>query len=222
MAADLLDALGRLTATVLYLASFGLAFGEAAFLLDLLVPGEVGLVVTGAAGAEREAALPVLCVLAATGAVLGDSVSWWIGRRFGTRLIDRYAWTQRRLRPQLDRAALTLEHRGGVAIFIARWIGALRAIVPLVAGTAGVRYRTLLAWDVPAAVLWATTVVSLGWFLGETAADTVDTYGGYLSVAVVGGLVSYLLVRRSRARARAVAALAAVPDDLDDPRPEVV
>ena len=200
MAADLLDALGRLTATVLYLASFGLAFGEAAFLLDLLVPGEVGLVIVGAAGERRDAALPLLCLLAATGAVLGDSVSWWLGKRFGTRLVDRFAWTRRMVRPGLDRARVALDDRGGAAIFLARWVGALRALVPLVAGTAGVRYRTLLLWDVPAAILWATTMVCIGWFVGERAADTVDEYGAYVSAAVVLGIVAYVLVRRARSK----------------------
>ena len=71
--------------TVLYLAAFGLAFGEAAFLLDVLaLPGEVGLVVAGAAGGGpwRGAARPVRAGRAA-GAVAGDSVSWWLGHRFG-------------------------------------------------------------------------------------------------------------------------------------------
>lgn len=198
MAGNLLDVLGRLTATVLYLAAFGLAFGEAAFLLDLVVPGEVGLVIVGAAGHQREASLPLLCALGAAGAFLGDSVSWLLGRTVGTRLVDRWDWSRRVMQPRLDKASAVLESRGGVAIFAARWVGALRALVPLVAGTAGVRYRTLLLWDLPAAIGWATAMVCLGWFLGERVADGVDRVGGYVSLAVVAGVVVWLVVRHRR------------------------
>lgn len=198
MAGNLLDALGRLTATVLYFAAFGLAFGEAAFLLDLVIPGEVGLVIVGAAGHQREASLPLLCALGALGAFAGDSFSWYLGRRFGVRLVDRWDWTRRLVRPRLDSAQVVLGARGGVAIFAARWIGALRALVPLVAGAAGVRYRTLLLWDLPAAVGWASAMVMLGWFLGDHVAEVVDRLGGYVSIAVIAGLVVWYLVHRRR------------------------
>jgi undecaprenyl-diphosphatase len=202
VAGNLLDALGRLSLGVLYVAAFGLAFGEAAFLLDLLVPGEVGLVVIGAAGRQREAALPALVVLGAVGAFAGDSLSWLIGHRWGTSLVHRWGWSRRFVAPQLDRATEVLERRGGPAIFAARWVGALRARVPLVAGAAGVPYRRMAAWDAPAALGWSTVAVSLGWFLGEHVADVVDRWGGYLSIVVLAGLGAWFLRRRARERAR--------------------
>jgi membrane protein DedA with SNARE-associated domain len=102
--------------------------------------------------------------------------------------------------PSLAKATVTLERRGGPAIFAARWVGALRALVPLVAGAAGVPYRTVLAWDAPAALGWAAVAVSLGWFLGEHVATVVDRWGGYLSIAVVAVLAVYLLRRRAQTR----------------------
>lgn len=199
MASNLLDALGRLSATVLYLAAFGLAFGESAFLLDLLVPGEVGLVVAGAAGNERGATLPLLIALGAVGAVAGDSVSWLIGRRWGTAFAHRWSWTRRHVVPQLESAQDVLGRRGGVVIFVARWVGALRALVPLVAGAADVPYRTVLVWDIPAAIGWAAAAVCLGWFLGDPVAGVVDDTGKWISLVVVGALVVwYLWHRRKR------------------------
>lgn len=200
MAGSLLESLGRLGATILYLAAFGLAFGEAAFLLDLVIPGEVGLVLVGAAGRERDAALPALCLLGASGAVAGDSVSWLVGRRFGTALAERWSWSRRFVAPQLVKAEAALARRGGPAVFGARWVGALRALVPLVAGAAKVPYRTILLWDIPAAIGWATTAVCLGWFLGKPVADAVDTYGAYLSIVVIAGLGAWWLARRRHRR----------------------
>jgi membrane protein DedA with SNARE-associated domain len=203
MASNLLDALGRLSATVLYLAAFGLAFGEAAFLLDLLIPGEVGLVVAGAAGHQRGAALPVLIAMGALGAVAGDSMSWLIGRRWGTAFANRWDWTRRLFAPKLDSAQDLLARRGGAVIFGARWVGALRALVPMVAGAAEVPFRTVLVWDIPAAIGWSTAAVCLGWFLGEPVADVVDSAGKWISIVVVVALVGAYLWRRRRSSGEA-------------------
>ena len=200
MASSILQALGRLSAGILYLAAFGLAFGEAAFLLDLLIPGEVGLVVVGAAGRHHGASLPLLIALGVSGAFAGDSMSWFVGSRWGTSVVNRWAWTRRFVAPHLDRSKGVLERRGGPAIFAARWVGALRALVPLVSGAADVPYRTMVLWDLPSAIAWSATAVSLGWFLGEPVADVVDRYGLYLSVAVAAGMLMWWLVHRRQGR----------------------
>jgi membrane protein DedA with SNARE-associated domain len=64
--------------------------------------------------------LPALALLGAAGAVVGDSVSWLLGRRFGTSLVGRWAWSRRFVAPGLEKAEGLLERRGGPAIFAAR------------------------------------------------------------------------------------------------------
>ncbi len=75
MVHDLIDGIAGLSGPILCLVTFGLSFGEAAILVDLFVPGEVGLVLVGAAGARADVSLPTLIVLAAVGASAGDSCS---------------------------------------------------------------------------------------------------------------------------------------------------
>jgi len=122
--------------------------------------------------------------VAALGAVAGDSVSFWLGRRFGTDVIDRWRWVKRRWAPSLRRAQHHFERRGGLSVAVARWVGALRAVVPVVAGTAGMPYRTLLVWDAPSALGWSAVVATLGFALGDDIASVVDRLG---LGGVVGG-----------------------------------
>lgn len=176
-----------------------LVLAESAILLDLLVPGEVGLVVAGAAAAQNGTSLVAIVGAAAVGAVAGDSLGYAIGRRFGERLVDHWRWTRRRLGPGLERARAHYERRGGASVALARWIGALRAVVPVVAGSSGLPYRKLLAWDVPSAVAWAAVVATVGFVWGDDAAAFVDRIGIGVSVAAVAVLV--LVAWRVRRRA---------------------
>ncbi len=81
---------------------------------------------------------------------------------------------------------------------MARWIGALRAVVPIVAGTAGLAVHRFLAWDVPSAILWATAVATAGYVWGDDIARFVDQIG--LAISVVAVVVIGALIWRARTR----------------------
>jgi undecaprenyl-diphosphatase len=195
----LVDSAARLGTLVLMALALGLGFGEGAIGLDLVVPGEVGMVFVGAAAAEADAPLFAVIPAGAIGAVAGDSVGWLIGRRFGARVVTRWALL-RRLEPAMERARGTFERRGGLAVFAARWVGALRGVVPVVAGTGEMPYRRFLAWDAPAALLWTTAVMLLGYHLGDDVAGVVDRVGLFTSIGVVAVIAAVVLVRHLRAR----------------------
>jgi membrane protein DedA with SNARE-associated domain len=204
MLADLVEWASR-AGSGLYLVVFLLVFGESAFFLDFFVPGEVGLVLSAAAARDAGLWLPVVIAAAAVAASAGDSVSYLLGRRFGPDVATRWKLTRRYLAPELDRARDYFDRRGGRAVFAARWVGALRAAVPAVAGSAGMPYPRFLLWSLTAAVLWATAIATAGWFLGEAVADTIDRLGWYVSIAVIAILATWLVLHRRRTRARAKA-----------------
>jgi undecaprenyl-diphosphatase len=198
----ILDGVGRLGGVLLCLAVFGVSFGESAVLLDFVVPGEVGMVVAGAAAKRNDVSPWLLVAIGTVGAVLGDSFSYVVGRRWGMALVRRWWWLRRRLEPRFERAHDHFQRRGGRAVFVARWVGALRALVPLVAGTSAMPYRRFLAWDALAAVLWVTTMVWLGALLGDDIARVVDRIGTAISLVVVGVIALVLVVRSRRRRTR--------------------
>ena len=200
MGSKILDTVAGLGGWLLCLAVLGVSFGESAVLLDFVVPGEVGMVVAGAAASRNDISPWVLIAFGSVGSVLGDSFSYLVGRRWGMSLVRRWSWLRRRLEPRFERAHGHFEQHGGRAVFVARWVGALRALVPVVAGIAEMPYRRFLLWDAVAAVLWVTTMVWLGALLGDDLARVVDRVGTGVSLVVVGAIVLVLVVRARRRR----------------------
>jgi membrane-associated protein len=193
---SVLDDIATLGGGWLLLAAFLLAFGETAFLADLFVPGEVGLVVVGAAAARGGDSLVAMIAAAAAGATLGDSVGWLLGRYGATRLVERWAWTRRRVAPKVDQARGYFERRGGGAVFVGRFVGAVRAVVSVVAGMSGMPYWRFLGWNVLASLAWTGLVVSAGYFLGRHADSIVAEIALLVAIAVGAFAALWWLVRR--------------------------
>jgi membrane protein DedA with SNARE-associated domain len=184
----------------LLVLTFLLAFGESAIGLDLVVPGEVGMVLSGAAAESNGTALALVVVAGSLGAIAGDTVGFVLGRRFGVEIASRWRWTRRRIKPSLDRAHRYYADKGGWSVFGARWVGVLRAVVPLVAGSARMPWGRFLAWDAPSAVLWVMATTAAGYLFGSSVAEIVDRMGLWVSVVVIGVIVAVVLVRRWRRR----------------------
>jgi membrane-associated protein len=194
-----LDAIADLGPVVLHLAAFLLAFGECALFMDLVVPGEAGMVVAGAAASRSDVPLPTMIAAAMAGAILGDSVSFFVGRRWGMSLVRRWRPVRRRLEPRVEHAEAYFERRGGPAVFFGRFVGAVRGVIPAVAGTAGMPYRRFLPWNALASIVWTTAVVSAGYVLGRNVEKVVSRVSlAVTGVVVAGALVWWLLRRRRR------------------------
>ena len=79
---------------------------------------------------------------------------------------------------------------------MARWIGALRAVVPFIAGIGRLPFRSFLLWSAPAALLWATAAVLVGATFGRRVASLVDRLGFFVSALAVLALAALWLRRR--------------------------
>jgi membrane protein DedA with SNARE-associated domain len=132
---------------------FAAAIIEAVAVLGILVPGTpILMAVTGAAAIAGQSMLPFL-VLSIIGAVLGDYLSFWIGRRFSTRLLDVWPFTRR---PYLMANAVRFFDRYGTySVAACRFVPVLRSTVPLVAGMTGMAQRRFVVANVASAFVWA-------------------------------------------------------------------
>lgn len=177
-----------------------LAFGEAAAFVGLFLPGETALLLGGVLAATGRVSLPVLLVVAAAAAVLGDSVGYEVGRRGGSPL--RRSRLGRRIGEQRwTRAERFVLRRGGPAVLLGRWVGVLRALVPALAGMTGMPYRRFLVWNLAGGVTWATTVVLAGYATGaawRSAAHYFSRVGLVLAVVAVLAALGWWLVRRRK------------------------
>lgn len=98
-----------------------------------------------------------------------------------------------------------VQRRGGHAVFVARYLAAVHALTPIVAGTLGMRYRRFVAWAAAGAATGAGLYVGLGTLAGASYRQDADTVGTatYVVIGVVAGVgafVGLVALRRRRLR----------------------
>ena len=164
-----------------------------------LVPSETSVIATGVLAASGDLVLPLVILVAAGGAILGDNISYFIGRTVGHRIAERFFSGERRKR--LDQAERQLAQRGGYLILVARFIPGGRTAVTLAAGTLEFPWRRFIAWDVAAGIIWASYASLLGYFGGRTFEESplkglALAFG--IAVAVTANVEVVRWVRRRR------------------------
>jgi membrane protein DedA with SNARE-associated domain len=169
------------------------------------VPGETVTLLGGYAAAHGQINPSGVMVAAATGAILGDNIGFWIGRHYGWRVILRLGRILRQNSDQLDRLKQGFLDRAGLSVFLGRFVALLRVLAGPLAGAAGMPYRTFLICNAAGAILWSTVMVSLAWLSGkwipiEHLIDVVSQAGliGLVIVALL--LLLAWIVNQSEAR----------------------
>ncbi|GAA3398734.1 DedA family protein [Cryptosporangium minutisporangium] len=203
MLGDMLDWLQALPPPAVIAVAGLLVLGECTLGLGLVVPGESSLLVASTTATSAPRFLALWAVVTAC-AVLGDSIGYLIGRRYGprlreTRLIRRYGATL------WDRAADTLQRRGAWAVFFVRFLPAVRALAPAAAGSAGLAPRRFFPAVILGATSWSLLHISLGVALGSAARRIEDVLstGGFVVVGLLAAALVLWAVRTLRSRARA-------------------
>lgn len=172
--------------------------------LGIPMPGEIALV-TAAFLATRDALdiNPVAVVAAGvTGAIVGDSIGYALGRRFGMTLFEKMG---RRFPKHFGTGHVALAKQlftrwGGWAVFFGRFIALLRILAGPLAGTLRMRYRYFLAANAAGAVCWAGGTTAVVYFLGVAAEKWMARFSWVaLVVAVVISAVLTLLLKRRTA-----------------------
>jgi membrane protein DedA with SNARE-associated domain len=133
----------------------------------LPLPGETVTLLGGyAAGSGHLNGLGVMAA-AATGAMLGDNIGYWVGRRAGWGLILRVGRLLRQSPEQLERLREQFLRHANASVLMGRFVAVLRVVAGPLAGAVGMPYPRFLLCNSAGAVLWATTMVSLAWLGGR-------------------------------------------------------
>jgi membrane-associated protein len=155
-----------------------IVFAESGLLVGFLLPGDSLLFVAG-----------FLCSLPRTGldiqvmafgcfvfAVLGDSVGYYTGKRFGRKLFDKED-SRFFKKKHLIAAEAFFDSQGKTAIILARFMPFVRTFAPIVAGIAAMRYKTFMKYNVVGGLVWGVGLTYLGYFLGtQIPEDKIDRY----------------------------------------------
>jgi membrane-associated protein len=141
-----------------------IVFVETGLFVGFFLPGDSLLVTAGILSAAGLLDIRLLILCACTAAIIGDQTGYFIGRRAGKALIQRYE----RFRAHLERAHAFYEKYGSKTIVIARFVPIVRTFVPAVAGAAEMNYRRFVTYNILGGLLWVLSTTLLGFIFGRT------------------------------------------------------
>src|ERR687897_917700 len=160
---------------------------EAPALLGLVLPGGLALLLGGVLASQGRIPLAAALAVGTAGALAGDSAGYWIGRRWGPRLLA--SRLGRRIGPgRLHRVESLLLRGGGRALVVGRCTAGARVVLPGLAGMLGLRYRTFALWTGAAATGWAVAHVLVGYAAGASWRHA-HRLTGRVGIAVAAALV---------------------------------
>lgn len=164
LALDFISAHSGWAVAVMFVTSFGELFA----FVSLLFPGTSLLIAAGALVAAGS--LPYFPILAGAviGAVLGDTVSFWIGHRFGGGIAR--VWPFTRSPELLTNGIRFFARHGGKSVFIGRFFGPVRAVIPLAAGIMRMPRGRFWFANATSAIVWAPMLL----FAGDAVGDVGD------------------------------------------------
>jgi membrane protein DedA with SNARE-associated domain/membrane-associated phospholipid phosphatase len=185
-----------------------MAFLETGAFVGLIAPGEFTVIVGGVVAGQGEVSIVPLIGLAWLCCILGDTASFFIGRRLGRAFLVKHGPKVRISEDTLEKVESYFERHGGKTVLIGRFIGLIRAVAPFVAGSSGMSYRQFLPFSVLGTGLWATAYSLLGFFFYRSfekvahVAGQVTLVFGVLVALIVGGVWAYRRLRDDEQRAR--------------------
>lgn len=145
---------------------FLIAFCDALAVVGIVVPALPLLFAVGTLVGLGHVAGPYAVLCAAAGAVAGDGLSYWIGRRWGPQLREHVLF--RRYPQLLDRGETLFRRHGAKGLLIARYVGAVRPFVPAVAGMLHMPLKRYLPVSIVASLSWAALFLAPGWIFGAS------------------------------------------------------
>lgn len=151
------------------LVTFIISAGESVAIIGTIVPGSIMMTAIGTLAGAGVIPLWQTILWAILGAIVGDGISYWIGFRFKDRLPKVWPF---RNHPYLLKTGEKFFHRyGSMSVFIGRFVGPVRALVPLVAGMLGMRWFKFFLANVTSAIGWAPAYMAPGILLGAASLE---------------------------------------------------
>ncbi|MBV8139512.1 MAG: DedA family protein [Deltaproteobacteria bacterium] len=174
--------------------------------MGLPMPEDIALLAGGFLVHRGVTRYTITLAVALLGVVAGDNSLFFLGRRFGTGLVSYFGLNRPGSKAQIDRIRAFMHRHGHRAIFYARFLAGLRALIYLTAGSFGVTPLRFLVYDLLGAIISVPIVVSLGYLFGAQLEVVIHYIGGFehlLWVVVVLSLAVYgmrLLYTRTSAQ----------------------
>lgn len=141
------------------------SYGYPAAFLGPILEGEIFLMLAGLAAHRGHLDFPLLWLLAASGAMIGDLAYFTIGRTFGAKVLDRWP----HFAPAVARAQRLVERKPALAVIGVRFLYGMRIAGPIVFGSSRIDKMRYLMLDAIGALAWSGCWLGAGYLFGEAA-----------------------------------------------------
>ena len=144
-------------------AAFTLVFLESLIIVGLFTPATLIVPGIGALAASVGIGPLEIFIYATLGMIFGDSISYLLGKLIGNKVIS---WFPEEQKPYVERARDFIKKYGILSVALGRFVGPLRCLVPLTAGTLGMKSKLFFPVEFLSAPAWTAVYVLTGYFLG--------------------------------------------------------
>ena len=171
------------------------------------IPSELIMPLAGFSAARGELNLMIVIIAGSIGSLLGALLWYYIGRKIGAERLERWAAKHGRwltLSPnEVEQSCAWFNRHGGKAVFIGRLIPAVRTLISVPAGIAGMPLGSFLLYSAAGTILWTALLATAGYLL-ESQYDKVAHWMNPISNVVIGLFVLGYLYRVVRFRQRQI------------------
>lgn len=198
---NLLEEVSNTLGAWTYLLVGVFAFAETGAFVGLVVPGETVMLLGGAVAGQGAIDIYLLIAIAWFAAWLGDTTSFFLGRRLGREFVMKHGPRVGISHERFEKVEDYFGRHGGKTIFIGRWISLVRAFAPFIAGSSGMGYRAFVPYSILGTGLWASLHILVGYLFSRS----IETAGHYaargaflLATLIVAVAGTVFVVRRLR------------------------
>jgi len=189
-----------------FLIAYGYWAVAAGLLLENMgvpVPGETILILASVLSySTHELRLPWIFVVGTIAATAGDNIGYWIGRKGGRPLLERWKRFFRVRDEHIAAAEKLIERYGAAAIFFARFITGARVVAGPLTGVLRMDWRRFALFNFLGALVWVVVIASIGYTFGSQWGRLLQLMkdANWLILVVVAVVVLFLWGKRRRAR----------------------
>ncbi len=190
-----------------YVAIFAILFAESGILIGFLLPGDSLLFTAGFLAFAGYLNLTVLIIVSFIGAVLGDTLGYVLGKKYGHKIFkrqDSFFFHQ----DHIIKAEKFYKRHGGKTIIFARFLPVIRTAAPIFAGVGNMPYGRFVAYNLTGGALWVVSLSLFGYFLGKVVPNAdryvIPIIFGVIIFSAFPSLIAVIRNKESRAKAREI------------------
>jgi membrane protein DedA with SNARE-associated domain len=157
--------------------------------MGIPLPGETALIAASVLASQGHYSIVWVIVIAAAGAIVGDNLGYWIGRKGGRALLRKIPYLRDYFPRILPQAERFFQRHGAKAVFFGRFISILRITAAWLAGISHMPWWRFLFWNAAGGIIWAAGFGIVAYYSGRAAAEAINHYGLYAGIALVALIV---------------------------------